>query len=468
MQYRMVKGERGGWFLAVKGGTHFIGIGGSGMSGLAKIMLELGQPVSGSDLEPSRTTKKLEALGAKIFYGHRVENISAELKTVVRSTAISLTNAEILEAKRLGIPVIHRSDFLAELCNGKKAIAVAGAHGKTTTTSMLAHIFLQGNLDPTIYVGGELQEINGNAKYGEGEYLIAEADESDGSFLKLRPYAAIVTNIEDDHLEYYGSRENLVAAFDKFLSLVDKEGFSVLCLDDPEVKKLAAKVPNKVTYGLKQGADYLAKDIECNQDCTKATVFYKGKKLGMLELPVPGLHNISNALATIAVSHQLGVDFVTIAQGLKTFKSAGRRFQTVALINDIHIIDDYAHHPTEVKATLKAARQLKPNRIWAVFQPHRYTRTKQLFKEFGEAFCDADKVIVNSIFAASEKPIPGITGELVVEEIKSHGVDAQYIADKDDIVKHLAQEIKPGDLVITIGAGHIWTVGTDLSKAIQK
>jgi UDP-N-acetylmuramate--alanine ligase len=454
--------------LAVKGGTHFIGIGGSGMSGLAKIMLELGQPVSGSDLEPSRTTKKLEALGAKIYYGHREENVSPDLKIVVRSTAISPTNTEILEAKRLGIPVIHRGDFLAQLCSKQKAVAIAGAHGKTTTTSMLAHIFLQTKLDPTIYIGGELEEINGNAKYGQGEYLLAEADESDGSFLKLRPYAAIVTNIEDDHLDHYGCKENLIAAFEKFLSLVARDGFSVLCIDNPEVKKLAEKVSNRITYGLTKGADYTARNIEYYPDCTKATVFNKEKILGLLELPVPGLHNITNALAALATSHRLGLDFATIAKGLRNFKSAGRRFQTVGIVNDICIIDDYAHHPTEVRATLKAARQLKSNRIWAVFQPHRYTRTRQLFKEFGGAFCDADKVIVNSIFAASEKPIPGITGELVAEEIRTHGVDAQYIADKDDIVKFLARETRPGDLVITIGAGHIWTVGTDLSKVIQK
>jgi UDP-N-acetylmuramate--alanine ligase len=465
---KYVCGERGGWFLAVKQGTHFIGIGGSGMSGLAKILLELGQPVSGSDLEPSRTTKRLEELGAKIFYGHRRENIGPETHTVVRSTAISPTNEEILQAKELGIPIIHRGDFLAKLCEGQKPITVAGAHGKTTTTSMLAHIFLQADLDPTIYVGGELQEIGGNAKYGKGEYLIAEADESDGSFLKLRPYIAVVTNIEDDHLEHYSSKENLVKAFAEFLSLVAEEGFSVLCLDDPEVNKLAAKVKKKITYGLKPGAEYTARDIIYHPDCTRAVIYHKEKKLGILELPVPGIHNMSNALAAVAVSHQVGIDFQVIATGLKKFQSAGRRFQTIGIVNDVHIIDDYAHHPTEIRATLKAARQLEPNRIWAVFQPHRYTRTRQLFKEFGGAFGDADKVIVNSIYAASENPIPGITGELVTEEIKKHGVDAVFMEDKSEIVDLLARETRQGDLVITIGAGHIWTVGKDLHERMQK
>lgn len=453
--------------MAIKQGTHFIGIGGSGMSGLAKILLELGQPVSGSDLEPTQTTRKLEALGAKIFYGHRRENIPPGTKVVVRSTAISPTNEEILQAHDLGIPVIHRGDFLAELCKKQKSITVAGAHGKTTTTSMLAHVFLQAGLDPTVYIGGELQEIGGNAKYGKGEYLIAEADESDGSFLKLNPYIAVVTNIEDDHLDHYGSKENLVAAFVKFLSLVDQDGFAVLCFDDPVVRGLAPGIKNRVSYGLNGDADYFAKDIECQGNLSKATIYYKEKKLGTLELPLPGLHNMSNALAAIAVSHRLGMDFETVAEGLKTFKSAGRRFQTVGIINGIHIVDDYGHHPTEVKATLKAARQLNPQRIWAVFQPHRYTRTRQLYKEFGAAFGDADKVIVNSIYPASEQPIPGVTGELIAKEIKSHGIDVKYMEEKREIVDYLAREVKSGDLVITIGAGHIWTVSRDLFQTLQ-
>lgn len=432
------------------------------MSGLAKILLELGQPVSGSDLVESRTTERLRELGAKIFVGHSREHIGPHVELVVRSTAIAQDNPEILQAQSLGIPIIHRGELLAKLTEKQKAITVAGAHGKTTTTSMLARIFSQANLDPTIVVGGELAEIGGNAKYGSGEYLIAETDESDGSFLKLHPHVALVTNIEDDHLDHYGSFANIVKAFEEFLDLVPEEGFRVLCADDPVLAEMAERKPNVVTYGFTEKALYTARDLVCEARSTKAKIYREDKYLGLLELTIPGRHNISNALGAIAVGHQLGLDFAQMAQALKDFHGAGRRFQRVGDVNQIQIIDDYAHHPTEIKATLQAARQLNPKRLWAVFQPHRYTRTKQLYQEFGQSFQEADKIILNSIYAASEKPIPGVTAQLIVEEIRKQGKEVLYLEDQRDIVEYLAQECQPGDLVLTIGAGNIWTVGPSL------
>lgn len=442
--------------------THFIGIGGSGMSGLAKILLELGQPVSGSDVQLTSTTDKLQALGAKIYAGHSKENIGPDVKLVVRSTAISPNNPEILRAQELHIPIIHRGELLAQLTERKKAIAVAGAHGKTTTTSMLACVLSRGGLDPTIVVGGELQDIGGNAKYGRGQYLIAEADESDGSFLKLHPHVAVVTNIEDDHLDHYGSVENIIKAFEKFINLVPEDSFCVLCADDPELDRMSRHRKNVFTYGLTGSPDYKAVDLILEGAVSQAQIYFKEQFLGTLELTVPGQHNISNALAAIAVAHQLGLNFQVMAEALKNFRGAGRRFQTVGNFNGIRIIDDYAHHPTEIRATLSAAKQLKPKRLWAVFQPHRYSRTRQLYKEFGKSFRDADQVIVNSIYAASEQPIPGITAELIAEEIKKNGTAVQYMAAKEEIVQYLARECTSGDLVLTIGAGNIWTVGPEL------
>lgn len=442
--------------------THFIGIGGSGMSGLAKILLELGQQVSGSDLVESKTTERLKALGAKIFIGHDAANIGPQVGQVVRSTAISPDNPEILQAQRLGIPIIHRSELLARLTEKQKTIAVAGAHGKTTTSSMLATVFSHARLDPTIVVGGELVGIGGNAKYGRGPHLICEADESDGSFLKLHPYVALVTNIEDDHLDHYGSFEKIVAAFEKFVDLVPEEGFKVLCADDPILAEMAEKKAKVVTYGFTEKACYTARDLVCGQESTEAKIYFQDKYLGLLELTVPGRHNMSNALGAIAVGHQLGLDFEIMAQALKNFQGVGRRFQKIGSVNEVQVIDDYAHHPTEIRATLQAARQLNPKRLWAVFQPHRYTRTQQLYQEFGRSFQEADKIILNSIYAASEKPITGVTAELIVEEIKKRGQEVLYLEDMDEIVEYLAQECRPGDVVLTMGAGNIWTVGPSL------
>ncbi|MDS1029577.1 UDP-N-acetylmuramate--L-alanine ligase [Bacillota bacterium LX-D] len=441
--------------------AHFIGIGGSGMSGLAKILLEIGVKVSGSDQKLSKTTKELTNLGAQIYQEHSGENILPGITMVIRSTAIPPDNPELVKAQELHIPIIHRGELLAKLTEKQKTIAVAGAHGKTTTTSMLATIFYKHGLDPTVAVGGKVLDIGSNAKYGKGEYLVAEADESDGSFLKLHPYVAVVTNIEDDHLDHYGSVENIIKAFEQFISLVPQQGFCVLCADDSELARIAGNVPNAITYGLTGNPDYKAEDIEYG-NISRSKIYYKKEFLGILELLIPGRHNISNALGAIAVGHQLGIEFSAMAQYLKSFHGAGRRFETVGEHQGIHIVDDYAHHPTEVKATLQAAKQLNPKRLLAVFQPHRYTRTKQLFKEFGTSFAEADKVIVTNIYAASEQPIVGVSAQLIVNEMKNQGKDVLFLPTREDVIDYLSQNGSPGDLILTIGAGDICTVGPEL------
>ena len=444
----------------------FIGIGGSGMSGIAKVLLDKGYMVSGSDIHETDITNKLIQSGAKINYGHRAENLSEDIDTVVLSSAIPRENPEYCKAIKKNLCVLQRAEVLDRLMTGKKGIAVAGAHGKTTTTSMIAKIFDDNGLQPTIIIGGELRDIGGNAKYGQGEYLIAEADESDGSFLKLHPWISVVTNIEDDHLDYYGSKENIEKAFIQFVLLTPSDGYAVLCLDDPAVKNVLPQLKGKIniiTYGFDHSADCRAEKIKLDGEKTTANIYFHERSLGIMELGVPGRHNIQNALAAIAVSHICGVDFNSASSALIEFKGANRRFQKIGTFNDISIYDDYAHHPTEIKATLTAARTLKPKRIVAVFQPHRFSRTKLLLKEFGNAFSEADLIIVNEIYPAGEKQIPGINAKLIIQQIMDKtGIKAEYVYHREDISKMLLKLIKPGDLVMTIGAGDIYLTAKEL------
>jgi len=390
--------------------VHFIGIGGAGMSGIAKVLLDLGYKISGSDLNVTETTKRLGKNGATVFTGHKASNVQKGIDVVVVSSAIPEDNDEVKKAQEFNIPVIQRAEMLAKLMENQKAICVAGAHGKTTTTSMIALVLEKNNLDPTVVVGGELNDIGGNAKLGRGEYLVAEADESDGSFLKLLPWATVVTNIEDDHLDHYGTLENIVEAFRQFINLGSPQGFSILCIDNTFVKKLADQIPGKlITYGIQENAQYTAKDIVYEGLLTKAKIYFNDNLLGTLELNVPGKHNISNALAAISIGHQLGIDFQDIKEALKGFKGVQRRFQLIGKVNNVQVVDDYAHHPTEIKATLEAARNSHSGRLIAVFQPHSYTRTKFLAKEFAASFKAADKVILAEIYSAGEKPIPGVS-----------------------------------------------------------
>lgn len=449
--------------------VHFVGIGGSGMSGIAGIMRGLGCRVTGSDLKISAVTSWLESFGITCYTGHAAENIHGAT-LVVASTAIPTDNVELVAAKNKGVPVLHRSEMLALLMQRQKGIAIAGAHGKTTTTSMMALVLEKNGMDPTIVIGGELSEIGGSAKLGGGEYLVAEADESDGSFLRLEPAIAIVTNIEDDHLDHYKNVENIVQAFWDFMQKVPLSGLAVVCLDDPKIRKLLEKYDRPcLTYALEQpGADYTMEVVRLNGTATSGDVYWRGEKLGRLELSVPGTHNLSNALAVVAVCRFIGLEFKEIAAALNSFKGAGRRFQLVGEVNGIRVVDDYAHHPSEVVATLRAARQVKNGRIISVFQPHRHTRTALLWKRFGEAFSGADLIIINDIYSAGELPIEGVNAQLIVSAIERHeGRSVVYLATRQEIVNYLAREARPGDLVLTMGAGDIGSVGVELVRRLK-
>lgn len=436
------------------------------MSGIAKVLLELGYQVSGSDLQSSETTRRLEKMGGTIFLGHHENNLGPDVETVVVSSAIPANNDEVVKAQNLGIPIIQRAEMLGRLMKNQKGIAIAGAHGKTTTTSLISLMFEKNNYDPTVVVGGELNDIGGNAKLGRGEYLVAEADESDGSFLKLHPYITVITNIEDDHLDYYHTRENIRKAFEQFIALTNPQGFSVLCLDDPILSDVIrqGRIKNRiVTYGFSPDAEFSAVDIKLQGLYTKAVIRHQGKELGFLSLSVPGKHNVLNAMAAIAVGINCGLEFQDIADALHPFTGVQRRFQKIGEAKGALIYDDYAHHPTELKATLNAARTLKPQRIVAVFQPHRYSRTHLLAGEFGLAFVEADLLILNEVYPAGEKPIPGVSAQLIADEVRTRsGQDMEYIASREEIVDRLEEIIRPGDLVITMGAGNIYTVGQDL------
>ncbi|MEW6662255.1 MAG: UDP-N-acetylmuramate--L-alanine ligase [Bacillota bacterium] len=440
--------------------THFVGIGGAGMSGLAKILLALGYPVSGSDLKKSKVTDRLERAGALIVEGHSPQNLRSEVDLVVVSTAIPKENPEMMEAQAKGIPVIQRAELLARLMKRQKAIAVAGAHGKTTTTSMIAMVLDKNGLDPTVIVGGELNDIGGNARLGHGRYLVAEADESDKSFLKLCPYIAVITNIENDHLDNYGTFANIVGSFEEFIEKVPEEGFVVACTDDPELKRIAKDGRRKfITYGLNGSPDYSAKKLKIRGLGSTAEVYYRKERLGILKLGVPGKHNVSNALAAVAVGHELGLPFDDIATALATFRGVDRRFQILGISDGIQVVDDYGHHPTEIRATLAAAKATNPRRLIVAFQPHRYSRTKLLAKEFGPAFQDADLAIITDIYAAGEAPIEGISGETIAREAASFCPHVEYIPGLEEVVQYLLRVCEPGDLVLTMGAGNIYQAG---------
>lgn len=448
---------------------HFVGIGGAGMSAIAKVLLQSGFSVSGSDLNRSETTRKLESLGAKVQIGHEAENAD-HADALVVSTAIRPTNPEILRAKERGIHIYHRADIVAELMNERQGIAVAGAHGKTTTTSMVALMLEKAGVDPTIISGGELDYIGGNAKLGHSPYLVAEADESDGSFLKLRPKLAIVTNIENDHMDYYKSMDNILKAFRQFLHNLPQDGLAILCYENELVRQVAHEAQcNICSYGFEQNFDLQARNIRTKGHQTRYDVWYKNNQLGEIALNVPGQHNILNSLAAVAVGLHLKLSFEDIASGLAAFQGAKRRFQTKARINGVWIVDDYAHHPTEIFTTLNAAKQTEPKRLICIFQPHRFSRTQLLQQEFGQAFQAADLLILTDIYAAGETPIPGIDGEVIKDEVyKQTGKTATYIEDYTKVARYLAQIVEPGDLVMTMGAGNIYLAGEELVERMME
>jgi len=440
---------------------HFVGIGGIGMSGIAEVLLTIGYKISGSDLKLSPVTQRLQGLGALIFEGHRAENIHGA-EVVVTSSAIASANPEVLEARRLHIAVIPRAEMLAELMRLKYGIAVAGMHGKTTTTSMVAAVLAAGNLDPTVVVGGRVDAMGSNARLGKSQYLVAEADESDRSFLHLSPVLAVVTNIDREHMDCYRDMKDVEDTFLMFMDRVPFYGMVVACNDDDALRELLPRVRRRiVTYGTRADSDFVITDAESlaagevSPALSRFSVNYRAKSLGEFQLQVPGAHNVLNATASIAVGIGLEIPVATIGEALQNFQGVDRRFQLRGTVEGVRVIDDYGHHPTEIKATLSAARQVAEGSIYVIFQPHRYTRTLHLLEEFGRAFGEADSIFVLDIYPASEAPIPGVTGQAVAEKISAHGKPARYVSSFDDAANAVSSIAQPGDMVLTLGAGNI-------------
>jgi UDP-N-acetylmuramate--alanine ligase len=448
--------------------VHFVGIGGIGMSGIAELLANLGYAVSGSDEKRSSVTDRLETLGIRVTYGHDASRVG-DADVVVISSAVRPTNPEVGEAISRQIPVIPRAEMLAELMRLRFAIAVAGAHGKTTTTSMIALVVERAGLDPTAVIGGRLKAFGSNARLGRGELMVVEADESDRSFLKLFPSMAVITNIDREHLENYGGFDDLQQAFVDFANKVPFYGGVVACLDDPNLAAIVPRMTRRVTtYGLgARSANVTATEVELGPMSGQATVLKAGHKLGRIELSVPGLHNLQNALATVAVGLELGLPFERIASGLAEFRGAERRFEIRGEPNGILVVDDYGHHPTEIAAVLAAARQLN-RRVIVAFQPHRYTRTAALLDDFGPALAQADHVVVTDIYAAGEDPIPGVTLAVLVAAIRRHVVAPVDVALRlDEVIPIVKRIARSGDVVITLGAGSIGTLPERLVEALR-
>jgi len=447
---------------------HFVGIGGIGMSGIAEVLLNLGYRVSGSDLKESHITRRLQNLGATICYGHHKENIK-NTNVVVISSAIREGNPEVQAAKERLIPVIPRAEMLAELMRMKYGIAVAGTHGKTTTTSLIATILGHGHLDPTVVIGGRLNSIGSNAKLGQGEFLVAEADESDGSFLKLSPTIAVITTIDLEHVDHYPSITAITEAFLQFVNKVPFYGLAVLCLDQKNVQAILPEVRKRfVTYGMTPQADFQADRTVFEGLYTAFDLVCRGHRLGRLRIRVPGFHNVYNALAAIATAFELDIGFTVVREALAEFSGIQRRFQIVGEVRDVLVIDDYAHHPAEIKATLETAKESWNRRVVAVFQPHRYSRTRGLFDDFLTAFYQADILIITDIYGAGENRIEGVEASRLYEGIRDHGHrDVTYIAQKEAIADHLMRIAQDNDLVITLGAGNIWQVAAEFVMKLK-
>jgi UDP-N-acetylmuramate--alanine ligase len=457
---------------------HFVGIGGIGMSGIAEVLLNLGYKVSGSDLKSSAVTQRLAGLGASVFEGHRAENI-AGAEVVVASSAIATENPEVLEAHKLHVPVIQRAEMLAELMRLKYGIAVAGMHGKTTTTSMVAAVLAGGGLDPTVVVGGRVDAMGSNARLGKSQYLVAEADESDRSFLKLSPILSVVTNIDREHMDCYRNMRDVKKTFLEFMDRVPFYGMVVACNDDPMLRRLLPEVQRRtVTYGTKRGSDFLIK-LEAGSSAvsvpgdgrplSRFRVSFRKKDLGEFTLHVPGLHNVLNATAAIAVGVGLDIGLEAIRAALDQFRGVDRRFQLRGRMGGVSVIDDYGHHPTEIKATLAAARSCGFRKVHVVFQPHRYTRTRDLLEDFTTAFGDADSLFVLDIYAASEKPIEGISGEALARAVREKGGrSAQYVGSFADAVSSAADVAEDGDMILTLGAGSVSQLGPLILEKLKE
>lgn len=448
---------------------HFIGIGGIGMSGIAQLFISQGAEVSGSDLKENQITRELKKLGAEVFLGHNPENI-AGADLVVYSSAIKDDNPEFIQAKNQGLPVIKRAQALALLMKDKTAITVTGSHGKTTTTSLVSYLLIEANLCPTVAIGGILKNIDNNACAGKGRFFVAEADESDGSFLYYQPKYSIITNIDQEHLDYYGDLKNEIEAFKQFINQTEAAGCVFCCSDDANLRFILEDYPNKyVLFGLHDDAHVYPQNIVLKELSSEFDCFYMHKNIGRFYLALGGEHNISNALSVIALGLELGIDLAVIKKILANYKGAKRRLEIKFASTEYLVIDDYAHHPTEIKATLAAVKNLKADRIIAVFQPHRYSRTKLLLNEFGKSFDLADCVIVTDIYAAAEPPIEGVTGYNVFKKIKetSPGKNIVFLP-KEEIPAHLVKIIQPKDVIITLGAGDIAKTCDELVEKIKR
>jgi UDP-N-acetylmuramate--alanine ligase len=445
--------------------VHFVGIGGIGMSGIAEVLLNLGYRVTGSDLAASPVTRRLEELGGLVTVGHSPRNVEGA-DVVVVSSAVKADNLEVAEARRRQIPVIPRAEMLAELMRMKYGVAIAGSHGKTSTTSMVAQVLSGSGLDPTIVIGGRLGILGSNAKLGKGDLLVAEADESDGSFLHLSPTIAVVTNIDAEHLDHYGSLVRLRDAFVDFLNKVPFYGTGIVCLDDPSVQAILPRLERRlVTYGLEGSPDLRAERVEFKEFESRFQVLLRGEPLGSISLRVPGLHNVRNALAAVGVGLELDLPFAWIASHLAQFRGADRRFQLKGSVGDVLVVDDYGHHPAEIRATLLAARRGWERRLVVVFQPHRFSRVAALREEFARSFGDADVLAVTDIYPAGEAPLPGVDADSLAQSIRAagHG-DVTLVRDLRDVPAFLSERTRPGDLVITMGAGSVWRAGEEFLR----
>ena len=454
---------------------HFVGIGGIGMSGIAEVLQNLGYKVSGSDLKTSAVTQRLAALGATIFEGHRADNVPGA-EVVVTSSAVGRDNPEVLEAARLHIPVIQRAEMLAELMRLKYGIAIAGMHGKTTTTSMVAAVLAAGGLDPTVVVGGRVDAMGSNARLGKSQYLVAEADESDRSFLKLSPILSVVTNIDREHMDCYRDMKDVEDTFIEFMDRVPFYGMIVACGDDAMLRALLPRVKRRVvTYGTREESDFRVQILDAaprpsaQGPLSRFQVAYRGKDLGEFHLHVPGQHNVLNATAAVAVGIGLDIPADKIREALLSFRGVDRRFQHKGVVRGVTVVDDYGHHPTEIRATLAAAKQAGFQRLHVIFQPHRFTRTHLLMDDFATAFADATSVSVLDIYPASEAPIPGITGEVLAQRIREKGKRcAEYASSFQKAVATATSAAQPGDLILTLGAGSVVQLAPMVLAALQQ
>ena len=447
---------------------HFVGIGGSGMSGIAEVLIDLGYVVTGSDLRESATTKHLRDVGATVMIGHDEKNIRGA-QVVVASTAVSAFNPEVRAAEGNRIPVIPRAEMLAELMRLKQGVAIAGAHGKTTTTSMLAAILADSHLDPTIVIGGRVNAFGGGSRSGQGSLLIAEADESDGTFLKLSPSIVVVTNIDREHLDYYKSLDKILESFSQFVEKVPFYGLVVLCSDDPLLRSLIPSLHKRcVTYGMQPHADLVASEVELGPWKSTFTVHAEQRLVGKFTIPLPGRHYVANALAAIAVSLELDIPVKQISDGLAGFRGVERRLQRIGEKSGVLLLDDYAHHPTEIRATVAAVKEGWGRRLIVLFQPHRFSRTRDLMDDFAVSFDGVDALFVTEIYSAGEDPIDGVSGARLVEHIKKMSRSAvSFVADSEAIVEQVVPMLREGDIVLTMGAGDIWKVGQTLTERLS-